>query len=210
MKATFYYLTIISSALLLQEGAAAESSQPAHSNAIPAAQAAVSASPAQGTGSGKATVPNPRPDPRASAGVWRLSAGRILGICGTGDITDRTVPALSASEAAALLGSDACASPLHEAAFQGCVDEVRRLLEAGADPHARSFTGETPLHLAALAGRADVVRLLLDKGADPRADSSRGTPLHRAAEGGAAEVVELLLNAGRRKRPACCWRAGRI
>lgn len=135
------------------------------------------------------------PDPRAGAAVWRLSAGHILSTCGTGDITDRTVPALSASEAAALLGSDACASPLHEAAFQGRVDEVRRLLEAGADPHARSFTGETPLHLAALAGRADVVRLLLDKGADPRADSSRGTPLHRAAEGGAAEVLELLLNA---------------
>lgn len=124
------------------------------------------------------------PDPRAGAAVWRLSAGRILSTCGTGDITDLTVPALSTSEAAALLGSDACASPLHEAAFQGRVDEVRRLLEAGADPHARSFTGETPLHLAALAGRADVVRLLLDKGADPRADSSRGTPLHRAAEGG--------------------------
>lgn len=113
--------------------------------------------------------------------MWRLSAGRILSSCGTGDITDRVVPALSASEAAALLGSDACASPLHEAAFQGRVDEVRRLLEAGADPHARSFTGETPLHLAALAGRADVVRLLLDKGGG---SPGRQQPRHAAAPSG--------------------------
>lgn len=137
------------------------------------------------------------PDPRAGAAVWRLSAGRILSSCGTGDITDRTVPALSASEAAALLGSDACASPLHEAAFQGRVDEVRRLPEAGADPNARSFTGETPLHLAALAGRADVVRLLLDKGADPNVrDSCRNTPLHAAAAYKDSELAEMLLAAG--------------
>ncbi|HIX89107.1 MAG TPA: ankyrin repeat domain-containing protein [Candidatus Akkermansia intestinavium] len=193
MTSTFPCSSLIAAALLLQAGAAAESPLPAApSGAAPAAQADAPARSARSESRDKTAAP----DPRAGAAVWRLSAGHILSTCGTGDITDLTVPALSASEAAALLGRDACASPLHEAAFQGRVDEVRRLLEAGADPHARSFTGETPLHLAALAGRADVVRLLLDKGADPRADSSRGTPLHRAAEGGAAEVVELLLNAG--------------
>ncbi len=193
MTSTFPCSALIAAALLLQAGAAAESPLPAApSGAAPAAQAGAPARSARSESRDKTAAP----DPRAGAAVWRLSAGRILSTCGTGDITDRTVPALSASEAAALLGSDACASPLHEAAFQGRVDEVRRLPEAGADPNARSFTGETPLHLAALAGRADVVRLLLGRGADPRADSSRGTPLHRAAEGGAAEVVELLLDAG--------------
>lgn len=192
MKAAFYYLTSISSALLLQAGAAAESSQPAHSNAPPAAQADVSSGPAQGTGSGKAAAP----DPRASAGVWCLSVGHILSSCGTGDITYRATAGPGSGSAGEPAAGDACETPLHEAAFQGRGDEVRRLQESGADPNARSFTGETPLHLAALAGRADVVRLLLDEGADPMADSSRGTPLHRAAEGGAAEAAKLLLAAG--------------
>ena len=197
MTSTFPCSSLIAAALLLQAGAVAESPLPAAHPAVPsgAAPAAQADAPARSARSERRDK-TAAPDPRAGAAVWRLSAGHILSTCGTGDITDLTVPALSASEAAALLGSDACASPLHEAAFQGRVDEVRRLPEAGADPNARSFTGETPLHLAALAGRADVVRLLLDKGADPRADSSRGTPLHRAAEGGVAKVVELLLDAG--------------
>ncbi len=200
MKSSFSFSGLIAAALLVQSGAAAEGSLLESSDAAPAAQAGVSACAAQGPGSGKAAAPNPRPDPRpdprASVGVRRLSAGHILGCCGTGDITDRAAAESGSSGAAELAASDVFATPLHEAAFRGRVDEVRRLLEAGADPHARSFTGETPLHLAALAGRTDIVRLLLDRGADPRADSSRGTPLHRAAEGGAAEVVELLPEAG--------------
>lgn len=189
MTATFPCSALIAAALLLQAGAAAETPLPAaHPGAAPAAQADAPARSARSERRDKTAAP----DPRAGAAVWRLSAGCILSTCGTGDITDLTVPALSASEAAALLGSDACASPLHEAAFQGRVDEVRRLPEAGADPNARSFTGETPLHLAALAGRADVVRLLLDKGRIPGPTAA------------AARRCTELRRGERRRSSSCC------
>lgn len=79
---------------------------------------------------------------------------------------------------------------------------IRRLLEAGADPNARTreypperrfitrlgslswvdFTGQTPFLRAALAGDVDVMQLLLDSGADPNIATFGGTtPLMAAA-----------------------------
>ena len=55
------------------------------------------------------------------------------------------------------------------------------LLEAGADPGAPDYQGNTPLHLAARMNRVRAVRLLLDAGADAEAANEEGlTPLDLA------------------------------
>lgn len=55
------------------------------------------------------------------------------------------------------------------------------LLEAGADPGAPDYQGNTPLHVAARMNRVRAVRLLLDAGADAEAANEEGlTPLDLA------------------------------
>jgi ankyrin repeat protein len=86
---------------------------------------------------------------------------------------------------------------LHDAAFDGDVERVKKLLEKGENPNAKNKTGRTPLHVAAYMGHVEVVRLLLEHGADPNAKDKDGhTPLHDATSGGYVDVVKLLLKHG--------------
>ena len=86
---------------------------------------------------------------------------------------------------------------LIEAASQGNLDDVRLLLDQGADRDDKDGDYKTSLHFAAEQGHAAVVKLLLDKGAYIEANTRSGyTPLHFAAEQGHAAVVELLLGRG--------------
>ena len=85
---------------------------------------------------------------------------------------------------------------LYRAAGTGTLDEIRKLLAAGANPNAPSFRGDgyTPLIEAAFRGRIAVVRLLIEKKADVKARSRAGwTALMSAAWEGHTEVVKLLL-----------------
>lgn len=88
-------------------------------------------------------------------------------------------------------------TPLIEAVEAGSLDQVRLLLEAGADVNTRNSNGETPLHWA---DDADVMRLLLEAGADVNARDSYGdTPLQNAvflADDADVVLVRLLLEAG--------------
>lgn len=88
-------------------------------------------------------------------------------------------------------------TPLHSAVATdaGDIDRdiVRLLLDAGADPNAKSGAGGTPLHTAAFIGDVEVVRLLLDRGADPRVTDKKGrTPLDHAREQKNVEAAALL------------------
>jgi ankyrin repeat protein len=86
---------------------------------------------------------------------------------------------------------------LHNAAAEGNVAEVRRLLDAGADIEARDKYGYTPLGRAAAYEKTAVVTLLLNRGADINAKNNDGdTPLYTAAFSGACESTALLLNRG--------------
>jgi ankyrin repeat protein len=86
---------------------------------------------------------------------------------------------------------------LVDAVRRGDVQEVARLLAAGADPNVKDLDGHTPLHYAAEQCRADIAELLLKHGADPNARDNHGkTPLHRAVWERCGAVVELLLRHG--------------
>jgi ankyrin repeat protein len=79
---------------------------------------------------------------------------------------------------------------------------ARILLQAGADPNARTEGGtapETPLHWAASSDDVDVADVLIDGGADIEAPGgSIGTPLGNAVGYGCWHVARRLVDAGAR------------
>ncbi|MCL7390365.1 MAG: ankyrin repeat domain-containing protein [Thaumarchaeota archaeon] len=86
---------------------------------------------------------------------------------------------------------------LIDAAERGYLEEVRRLLDKGADVNARNDWWETPLHHAANGGHLSVVKLLVERGADINARDINGwTPLHYAAQNGYLDVIEFLVEKG--------------
>ncbi len=58
---------------------------------------------------------------------------------------------------------------LHAAGAAGNIDEIRRLVAAGAALEARDAHGRTPLHVAAFASQEAAVAALAAAGADPKA-----------------------------------------
>ena len=98
-------------------------------------------------------------------------------------------------------------TPLHSAvatdAGEATAEIVRLLLEAGADPNAKSNEGGTPLHSAAYTGDLEIAELLLAYGADPNATGPKSqTALDIARDRRNVEVAALLHHAvTNRNRP---------
>jgi beta-lactamase regulating signal transducer with metallopeptidase domain len=88
---------------------------------------------------------------------------------------------------------------LYEAAENGDISEINRLLDAGANVNSMIDGDGSPLIGAARNGRFAAVRLLLDRGADPNLSvPGDGNPLIMASGEGQADVVTLLLDRGAR------------
>ncbi|OJJ66972.1 hypothetical protein ASPBRDRAFT_136652, partial [Aspergillus brasiliensis CBS 101740] len=89
-------------------------------------------------------------------------------------------------------------TPLMVAAAEGHLAIVKRLIDAGADIHARNRQQMTPLVLSARAGHLEVMRFLLQRGADPTITTipEGCSALCWAARLGNFECVRCLLDTG--------------
>ena len=93
-----------------------------------------------------------------------------------------------------------CDTPLLSAVHEANVNEVTKLIAAGADPNKKTCQpGETAL-VVALANRLfDISNRLILAGADPNLSTERGTsPLMAAATSCSQQVVVALLKRGAR------------
>ena len=90
-------------------------------------------------------------------------------------------------------------APIHDAAINGDVETIRRLLAEGVSPDALDYYNHrTPLHYLCDTGgdRAACFELLRDAGANLEAfDSKMCRPLHYAASSKSVELVSLLVQA---------------
>lgn len=104
---------------------------------------------------------------------------------------------------------DGTVTPLHRAAEGGRLDEVRRLLETGAQSDARTSRGETPLHYAARGGHVEIARLIIERLRTGRQDATMNQlhasnidpmeepgPLHVATLHDHKGLVEYFVNGG--------------
>ncbi|TGZ73649.1 hypothetical protein CRM22_001384 [Opisthorchis felineus] len=79
-------------------------------------------------------------------------------------------------------------------------DNIRRLLEEGANPNCTDLDGKTPLMLAVHNRRVEAIPILIEAGAKPNSAglSNGNTPLHEAVLSGfdGVELVDALLRCG--------------
>ncbi|GJD04065.1 ankyrin repeat protein [Colletotrichum higginsianum] len=89
-------------------------------------------------------------------------------------------------------------SALSTSAQFGDMDNVKILLDLGADVESRDAQGRTPLsHAVGGDGRPDVVRLLLEHGADSESIDGEGrNPLSIAVEQGCDDTTQIMLDHG--------------
>ncbi|KAM3862390.1 ankyrin repeat and SOCS box protein 11 [Diretmus argenteus] len=85
-------------------------------------------------------------------------------------------------------------TPLHEAAYQGRLLNLRTLVAQGFHVDMQTLDRVTPLHEACLGGHYACAKFLLDNGANVEAVSTDGTtPLFNACSSGSAACVRLIL-----------------
>ena len=94
---------------------------------------------------------------------------------------------------------------IHDAAFEGNIEAVKKHLAAGTDVNVKDEDGWTPLHWVAPVGSKVVAELLIAAGADVNAQDEDGwTPLDLALFGRSTgqpneEIVDLLRKHGGKK-----------
>ena len=123
--------------------------------------------------------PSARRPPRGSVGLAALTALTI-----------------------AILGLSTCSwldpdQTLLDAANAADGDEIRDLVEGGANPNVRNDEGSTPLMLSIVSGTEEGVRALLEGGADPNLTLDNGsTAVHMATATGQTVLLRITLEHG--------------
>jgi len=86
---------------------------------------------------------------------------------------------------------------LLEASLKGQLEEVKLLIEVGADVNVKDEFGYTPLMEASTNDQIEVIKLLIESGADVNAKNKfKNTALARAYMYGYEEIFDLLKNYG--------------
>ena len=87
---------------------------------------------------------------------------------------------------------------LLNASAKGGVEEVKKLIDSGADVGAKNDDGFTPLHYAVDGNNIELAKFLIDSGADVNAKTNYGftTPLYVATYWGNKEIQALLKKHG--------------
>jgi hypothetical protein len=133
----------------------------------------------------------------ASLVVAALVVLAIAPVRAVGTASNGSSPAQQQKRTSADAVPSALSRALLEAAESGNVDDVTKLLDAGADVNATIDGDGSPLIVAAREGHKAAVQLLLDRGADPNlAVRGDGNALIMAAREGHEEIVKLLLDRG--------------
>jgi len=84
---------------------------------------------------------------------------------------------------------------IHQAALDGQLDQVKRLLSEGFDIDLKDADGRTPLMYASFNGHKEIIKLLIEKGANVNLGDRYGrTALMMASSGSNTESVKLLLD----------------
>ena len=88
-------------------------------------------------------------------------------------------------------------APLHEAAKNGDMDQINRLIEKGTPIDVIDENSNTPLYIAVGEGHKEVAELLILKGANVNAIDNKGrTPLDWANYSHHKDLAELLIRHG--------------
>jgi len=131
-------------------------------------------------------------------GTCGLAAIALLAISATAAADNGPAPAADPGDGT---------TPLHWAVYRNDVEEVKRLIAAGANVNAGNDYGSTPLSEAAITGNVEVIDHLLKAGAKVDATNADGqTALMVIARTSNVEAAKLLLKRGAKVDQRETWR----
>lgn len=107
------------------------------------------------------------------------------------------IQAVASAQQAPLSSEILAYGGLFKAAHEGNIEELARLIAAGADIEARDRSGRTPLHVAAYASHEKVIQALIQAGTDSNAfDNQAYDIVTIAAVANDLGVLEIALEMG--------------